>query len=73
MYYTCQMHLDAFILPVWQHRRGVKHVRLDSQQTYILQMGHYLLKEPASKPHASATSMRKSYKAMKQMCLHSYQ
>ena len=60
---------DAFILPEWQHRRGVKHVRLDSRIKYILQMGHYLSKEPASKPQASAILMHKYYKETKQMSL----
>ena len=32
-------------------------------------MGHYLLKELASKPQASATSMHKYYKEMTQMFL----
>ena len=53
MSYTCQKLPDAFIQPEQQHRRGVKHVRLNSHIKYILQMGHYLLKEPASKPQAS--------------------
>ena len=69
MSYTCQMLLDTFIQLERQHRRGVKHVRLDSRTKYILQMGHYLLKEPASKPLASATSTRKYYKETKPMSL----
>ena len=69
MYYMCLKHLDAFILPERQHRRGVKHMKLDSQTNYILQMGHYLLKEPASKPQASATLTHKYYKETTQRSL----
>ena len=60
---------DAFTLLEWQHRRAVKHVRLDSRIKYILQMGHYLLKEPASTPQASATSTHKYYKETNQTSL----
>ena len=63
------MLLDTFIQPEQQHRRGVKHVRLDSRTKYILQMGHYLSKEPTSKPQASAISMCKYYKGTKLMSL----
>ena len=69
MYYTCHKHPDAFIPPERQHRRGVKHMRLDSRIKYILQMGHYLLKEPANKPQASVILMHTYYKETKQMSL----
>ena len=39
MYCMCQMLPDTFIPPEQQHRRGVKHMRLDSWQIYILQLG----------------------------------
>ena len=56
-------------LPLRSYRLSnrISQFRFDTK--YILQMGHYLSKEPASKPQASATLMHKYYRETKQMSL----